>query len=93
MPQIWLDDEELATLLRCPAAEARRQVLTLGWSRRRSRDGVSRTKLPRGVFEEFLLDYASRLLAEAVADRSVPELRGLLERAGDGVVPARRRAA
>lgn len=82
MPQIWLDDAELGTLFGTTAEVARERVLSLGWARRRSRDGTSRAKLPTSVFEDFLLDYAARRLAESVADRSVAELRALLDRAG-----------
>lgn len=82
MPQIWLSDEELGAMFGCSRAVARDRSIAYGWARRKSTDGLSRTKLPQDMFEEFLLDYAARLLAKSAADSSVAQLRGMLARAG-----------
>lgn len=84
MPQIWLDNEELGKLFGCSPETARQRSIGLGWPRRRSRDGLSRARLPPEIFESMLLDHAARALAEEVADRSVAELRDLLARARRG---------
>jgi hypothetical protein len=78
VPQIWLSDEELGAMFGCSRAVARDRSIAHGWARRRSMDGLSRTKLPQEMFEEFLLDYAARLLAKSAADSSVAQLRGML---------------
>lgn len=78
MPQIWLTDDELGTVLQCEPARARARALAQGWHRRRCSDGVTRAKLPVQMFEDFVLEYAARLMADRAADVAVSELKSIL---------------
>lgn len=78
MPQIWLTDDELGTVLQCDPTRARARSLAQGWPRRRCSDGATRAKLPAQMFEDFVLDYAARLMADRAADVAVAELKGIL---------------
>lgn len=60
MPQIWLTYDELGALLECSSADARRIAAALPLDRRRSRDGLTRTKLTHELAAVFL----DRLLQE-----------------------------
>ena len=62
MPQIWLTYDELAALMNCDAAGARRAAMTIGLDRRRSRDGQTRAKLTPPLMDAFL----ERLLRERI---------------------------
>ena len=46
MPQIWLTYDELADFTQRTPIAAREAAIEWGWTRRRSRDGFSRVKLP-----------------------------------------------
>jgi hypothetical protein len=62
MPQIWLTDHELSAHLDCTAEEARQLAMGGGWTRKRSRDGLSRTCLPDRLIDSYILDLAYRLM-------------------------------
>ena len=77
MPQIWLTDEELAMEFRCEADEARAISIARGWTRKRSRDGVSRALLPTDMVRAFM---ASAVLEGDATEAMVAELRATSER-------------
>jgi hypothetical protein len=60
MPQLWLTFEEIADLLDCDAADARRRVFANQWERRRYADGLTRAQLPPEVAHEFMLRYSRK---------------------------------
>ena len=62
MPQIWLTYDELAALMNCDCAGARRAAMTLALDRRRSRDGQTRAKLTPPLMDAFL----ERILREHI---------------------------
>ncbi|MBV8696540.1 MAG: hypothetical protein JO052_01575 [Bradyrhizobium sp.] len=62
MPQIWLTYDELAALMNCDAAGARRAAVAIGLDRRRSRDGQTRAKLTPPLMDAFL----ERILREHI---------------------------
>lgn len=58
MPQIWLDDEELADFTGLGAADARIYAIQQGWPRMRSRSGLSRSRLPDELTKDYLRMFA-----------------------------------
>lgn len=54
MPQIWMTYIELGSLLTCTPHQAREQAIAIGADRKRSRDGLSRVKLPPRWMELFI---------------------------------------
>jgi hypothetical protein len=72
MPQIWMTYDEIADLLGCDAEVARAMAIHRSLDRRKSRDGLTRTKLD--------LDWTSRFIAaiqeaDPVLNQAVRELR------------------
>jgi hypothetical protein len=72
MPQIWMTYDEIADLLGCDAGMARAMVIHRSLDRRKSRDGLTRTKLD--------LDWTARFIAaireaDPALDQAVRELR------------------
>jgi hypothetical protein len=89
MPQIWLDDEELADFAGISPTHARIYATQQGWARMRSRSGHSRSRLPPELTQDYL-----RLLTQAMsvpdnATRSWARLRKALV----GLMPGIRNAA
>jgi hypothetical protein len=62
VPQIWLTYDELAALMNCDSAGARRAAMAIGLDRRRSRDGQTRAKLTPPLTDAFL----ERILRERI---------------------------
>jgi hypothetical protein len=54
VPQIWLDDEELADFIGVNPAQARIHAIQQGWTRIRSRSGPSRSRLPSELTPDYL---------------------------------------
>ena len=54
MPQIWLTYDELAALMDCNPADARRAALAIRLDRRKSRDGQTRVKLTPSLADALL---------------------------------------
>jgi len=80
MPQIWLTDEEFGNELLCSPTEARAIALSRGWTRKKSRDGASRTLLPESMMIAFVLNAAQKLVASgAHVDHNVAMMRLLAE--------------
>lgn len=78
MPQIWLDDDELAAFAGLSAPGARRHAIRQGWARMRSRSGTTRSRLPAEMTQEYL-HFAMRMEAEqAFPSRSWASLRRAL---------------
>jgi hypothetical protein len=77
MPQIWVSYDELGEMLGATADQARATAVDAGWSRRRSRDGVSRVRLPPKMAHEFILAYATSAV-QVDHDRMVAALRHVL---------------
>jgi hypothetical protein len=72
MPQIWMTYDEISDLLGCDAEVARAMAIHRSLDRRKSRDGLTRTKLD--------LDWTGRFIAaireaDPARDRAVRELR------------------
>jgi hypothetical protein len=72
MPQIWMTYDEIADLLGCDAEVARAMATHRSLDRRKSRDGLTRTKLD--------LDWTGRFIAaireaDPALDQTVRELR------------------
>jgi hypothetical protein len=53
MPQIWMTYNELAVLCGCSAADAKLRVNHLSLDRKKSRDGITRTKLNLALTAKF----------------------------------------
>jgi hypothetical protein len=66
VPQFWLTYVELAVLMNCDVAAARAAAAVIPLDRRRSRDGLTRTKLNTALSEIFL-----EQLMRSVIDRQV----------------------
>jgi hypothetical protein len=54
MAQIWLTYDELGELFGRSPARMRQHVIESEWTRRRSRDGLTRVKLPPTVMWHFI---------------------------------------
>jgi hypothetical protein len=54
MAQIWLTYDELGELFDRSPARMRQHVIECDWTRRRSRDGLTRVKLPPNVMWHFI---------------------------------------
>lgn len=81
MPQIWLTYDELAEHFRGSGTEAREQVIAAGWDRRRSRDGLTRVKLPPATAIEYMRALArcfEASVAGSATDEQVAHLRTIL---------------
>jgi hypothetical protein len=63
MAQIWLTYVEIGEFFSCSAATARDWAIESNWSRRRSRDGQTRAKLPHNMMGEFISRAAAALQA------------------------------
>jgi hypothetical protein len=71
MPQVWMTYQELGDLAGIESQEARDFAIAQGWRRRRSRDGLTRVKLPQDLVKAYLLsliepsqfDLASKMAA------------------------------
>lgn len=91
MPQIWLDDDELADFAGIGPAHARIYAIQQGWTRMRSRSGRSRSRLPAELMEDYLRFFMQASLAQDSASRSWITLRedllGLVP--GSGFMPSR----
>ena len=54
MPQLWLTYEELADELDCGSDQARATAVHRGWTRKRSRDGLTRVLMPYDLMSAYL---------------------------------------
>ena len=85
MPQIWMTYDEIADLLGCDAEIARAMAIHRSLDRRKSRDGLTRTKLDLDWTERFI---AAIREADPALDRAVRELRMMedaMSRSGSAV--------
>jgi hypothetical protein len=60
MAQIWLTYDELGELFGHSPARMRTHVIERQWTRRRSRDGLTRVKLPPNMMWNFIMKMASQ---------------------------------
>ncbi len=60
MPQVWLTYQEMGDELGCDAFEARETAAARSWTRKRSRDGMTRVLLPQEMLQAY---FTSRALA------------------------------
>jgi len=86
MPQIWMTYIELGSLLACAPHEARDRAISIGADRKRSRDGLSRVKLPPSWAELFIERIRSNDRSERVA-RELSELQHLHQRSQQTAQP------
>jgi hypothetical protein len=63
MAQIWLTYEEIGEFFSCSSATARDLAINHSWTRRRSRDGQTRVKLPQDLMTQFISRAAAALQA------------------------------
>lgn len=95
MFQVWLTYEEIGSHFGYSPAEARADVIEAGWDRRRSRDGLTRVKLPPATAFEYLR--AGTKMPEPdisrSTDRQVALLRLVLDLAERKAVPGASRKA
>jgi len=86
MPQLWLTDQELGDELGRSASAARSTVISNGWARKKSRDGLSRTLLPETMMIAFILRAAQQFVDSGTrVDHMVAMLRSV---SGQSVLPA-----
>lgn len=83
MPQIWLTYGELATLMGCDLADARRAALAIQLDRRKCRDGQTRAKLTP-TLADALLDSLLRQRLEQEIAACAGDLRVMRERMAMG---------
>jgi hypothetical protein len=76
MPQVWLTDVELGNELDRPEFVARATAISNGWTRKKSLDGLSRTRLPDTMMIAFILKAAQRLArSEPCVDDRIGKFR------------------
>ncbi len=61
MAQIWLTYGEIGEFCSCSSVTARDLAIKYNWTRRRSRDGLTRVKLPQNLVTEFISRAAAAL--------------------------------
>lgn len=76
MPQIWMTYQELADMLGCDTAMARVTTIQRALDRKKSRDGLTRTKLDEELTAKFVAMVRS---ADFVLDQAVRDLRDVHE--------------
>ncbi len=90
MPQLWLTYQEMADEFGRDVSAVREAVHVSGWTRKRSRDGLTRVLMPAATMQAYFANAAQRTATlDVQADAMVTHLRAVT---GPAVVadPARR---
>lgn len=78
MPQLWLTYQEMADEFGRDAEAVREAVHLSGWTRKRSRDGLTRVLMPLATMNAYFASAALRTATlDAQADNLVTQLRGV----------------
>lgn len=81
MPQLWLTYHEIAEELGCDVSSARVTTISRGWTRKHSRDGVTRVLMPESVMQRYFANHSSQDPAfDSPPNAMVKQLRTAFER-------------